>query len=260
MRDLPEKLFSINLYEEHNKILEFSNSKSIKTFFLYEEDKKLIEAVEIDFDKFSFSRRFHYAEGPIKDLIVKSDSKGDAELFILYSKSKNLNLQVISKTQINYNQKLYTNLSSNWFDPFLFFDDQLIVGYWQFESDFINLNFMNFSDKDRKPVNKLKLNRKNSLVISSSNKSSDKAKFNYIAILSGEDEILLATGGDELKLFKTKNTQKGFRIQDKNQLFFGKTNSVFLYNSNLSALIEFRPAGTGNQLFMSEKFSNLRIK
>ena len=256
---LPEKLFSINLYEEHNKILEFSNAKSIKTFFLYSTDKKIIESLEIDFEKFSFKRKFHYAEGPIKDLIIKSDSKGDAELFVLYSKNKSLNLQVITKTQINYNQKLYTNLSLNWFNPFLFFDDQLNVGYWRFESDYIKLNFINFSDKDRKPINKLELNRKNSLLISSSNKSLDKAEFKYAAILSDEDEILLASGSDELKLFKAKNTQNGFRIQDKNQLFFGKTNSVFLYNSNLSALIEFTTAKKSSQLFVSEKFSNLEL-
>ncbi len=256
---LAERLFSINLYEEHNKIVEFSNSKSVKTFFLYSTDKKIIESLEIDFEKFSFSRKFHYAEGPIEDLIVKPDSKGDAELFILYSKSKSLNLQVITKTQINYNQKLYTNLSLNWFNPFLFFDDQLNVGYWQFESDYIKLNFINFSDKDRKPINKLELNRKNSLLISGSNKSLDKAEFKYTAILSDEDEILLAYGGDELKLFEAKNTQNGFRIQDKNKLFFGKTNSVFLYNSNLSALIEFTPARKSSQLFVSEKFSNLEL-
>ena len=256
---LAERLFSINLYEEHNKIVEFSNSKSVKTFFLYSTDKKIIESLEIDFEKFSFSRKFHYAEGPIEDLIVKPDSKGDAELFILYSKSKSLNLQVITKTQINYNQKLYTNLSLNWFNPFLFFDDQLNVGYWQFESDYIKLNFINFSDKDRKPINKLELNRKNSLLISSSNKSLDKAEFKYTAILSNKDEILLAYGGDELKLFEAKNTQNGFRIQDKNKLFFGKTNSVFLYNSNLSSLIEFTPARKSSQLFVSEKFSNLEL-
>ena len=256
---LAERLFSINLYEDHNKIVEFSNSKSVKTFFLYSTDKKIIESLEIDFEKFSFNRKFHYAEGPIEDLIIKPDSKGDAELFILYSKSKSLNLQVITKTQINYNQKLYTNLSSNWFNPFLFFDDQLNVGYWQFESDFIKLNFINFSDKDRKPINKLELNRKNSLLISGSNKSLDKAEFKYTAILSNEDEILLAYGGNELKLFQAKNTKNGFRIQDKNQLFFGKTNSVFLYNSNLSALIEFTPARKSSQLFVSEKFSNLEL-
>lgn len=256
---LPEKLFSINLYEEHNKILEFNNNKSVKTFFLYSTDKKVIESFEVDFEKFSFSRRFHYAEGQIKDLLIKPDSKGDAELFILYSKNKILNLQVITKTAVNYNQKLYTDLSLNWLDPFLFFDDKLTVGYWQFESDFIKLNFINFAEKDRKPLNKLKLNRKNFLLISESNKSSRKENLKYSALLSNGEEIYLAAGGTELKLFNAKNTKNELRIQDKNQLFFGKTNSVFLYNSNLSALIEFIPAKTGNQLFVSEEFEDLKL-
>ena len=256
---LPEKLFTINLYEEHNKILEFSNSKTIKTFFLYSDDKKVVESIEIDFEKFSFSRKFHYAEGLIKDLLIKPDSKGDAEIFILYSNNKILNIQIITKTQINYNQKLYTNLSSNWLDPFLFFDDKLTVGYWQFESDFIKLNFISFTDKDRKPVNKLKLNRKYSLLISKSNKSLRKANLKYSALLSSGEEIYLAAGGNELKLFNIKNTENGLRNQDKNQLFFGKINSVFVYNSNLSALIEFTPAKTGNQLFVSEEFKDLKL-
>jgi hypothetical protein len=256
---LPERLFAVNLYEEHNKILDFSNSKSVKTFFLYSINKKIIESIEIDFEKFSFIRKFHYAEGPIKDLIIKADSKGDAELFILYSKNNNLNLQVITKTQINYNQKLYTNLSSNWFDPFLFFDDQLTIGYWQFESNYIKLNFLNFSDKDRKPVNELKLNRIDTLLVTKSNQSSNKSDLKYSAVLSNGEEILLATGGAKVKLFKAKNTKNGFRIQDKNQLFFGKTNSVFVYNSNLSALTEFKPAKTGNKLFVSNIFDDLEL-
>lgn len=256
---LPEKLFTVNLYEEHNKILEFGNSDFRKTFFLYSTDKKIIESLEIDFEKFSFARRFHYAEGPIKELIIKPDIKGDAELFILYSKNQILNLQVITKTELNYNQKLYTNLSSNWFDPLLFFDDKLTVGYWQFESDYMNLNFMNYADKGWKPVNKLKISQNNSLLISKSNQSSEKESNKYSALLSAGDEIILATGGNDLKLFDAKNTKNEFRITDKNQLFFGKTNTIFIYNSKLKALTEFIPAKTGNQLFISEKFKNLEL-
>jgi len=256
---LPEKLFTVNLYEEHNSILEFSNSDFRKTFFLYSADKKIIESLEIDFEKFSFIRKFHYAEGPIKELIIKPDVKGDAELFILYSQNKILNLQVITKTEINYNQKIYTNLSSNWFDPFLFFDEKLTVGYWQFESDYLNLNFMNYTDKGWKPVNKLKIKQNNLLLISKSNQSSEKGSDKYSAVLSAGDEISLVTGSTDIKFFNSKTTQNGFRITDKNQLFFGKTNTIFIYNSNLKALTEFITAKTGSQLFISEKFNNLEL-
>jgi len=255
----PEKLFSINLYEEHNKILEFSNTKSVKTFFLYSTDKKIIESLEINFEKFSFSRKFYYAEGPIKDLIVKSDSKGDAELFILFTKNKTFKLQVITKTGLNYNQKLYKNLGSGWFDSFLFFEDKLTVGYWNSEKDFLKFDLIYPMDKDTNPINKLIINDKTSTIISKSNKSASTRDQKFSSLIFKGDELYLTSGSKDVKLFKTRNIKEGFRIQDKNQLFFGKTNSVFLYNSNLSALIEFRPARSGNQLFMSEKFSNLEL-
>ena len=256
---LPEKLFTIDLYEDHNRILEFSNSKTFKTFFLYSDKRKVIESIEIDFEKFSFTRRFHYVEGPIQDLIIKPDDKGDAELFILYSKNNILNLQVITKTQINYNQKLYTNLSVNWFDPFLFFSDKLTIGYWQFESDSLKLEFVNFADIDQKSQSKLKFNRKNSLLISKSNKFGKNENIKYSAILSDGEKTILVLGNSEPKLYSSKNTKDQLRIQDKIQLFFGKTNSVFIYNSNLSALAEYIPAKKNNQLFISEKFENLDL-
>ena len=254
---LPERLFSINLYEDHNKIVEFSNTKSVKTFFLYSIDKKVIESLEIDFEKFSFSRKLHYADGPIKDLIIKPDGNGEAELFILFSKNKTLNMQVITKTLINYNQKLYTNLSSNWSDPVLFYDDRLTVGYWQFESDFLKLNYINIANNVRKSVNILKLNQKKSLVISKSNQNFSKESVKYATFLFNDEEMFLAAGGDELKVYKTKYLKNGFRITDKNQLFFGKTNSIFIYNSDLRVLTEFTPSKTSDELFLSETFKNL---
>lgn len=256
---LPEKIYEIKLYEDHTKLLEFSNSKSVKTFFLFSTDKRVIEAIEIDFEKYSFKRRFHYAEGPIQDLTIKTDNKGVAELFILYSKNEILNLQVITKTAINYNQKLYTDLTSNWFNPFLFFEEGLTIGYWQFESDLIKLNFLNLNEKDRNPLNKLVLSRNNQLLISSSNKLSGKEGFNFTGLFLNEEEIYLVTGRNEPKLYQAKNTKNGFRIPDKNQLFFGKTNSIFVYNSKLKALTEFTTSKLNDQLFMADKINDIEL-
>lgn len=114
-------------------------------------------------------------------------------------------------------------------------------------------------DKDVKPINKLIINDKTSKIISKSNHSTGTKDLKFTSLIFKDDELFLATGTKEVKLFKTKNTQNGFRIQDKNQLFFGKTNSVFLYNSKLSELTEFTPARTGNQLLVSEKFSDLEL-
>ncbi len=256
---LPEKLFAVKLYEDHNRILHFSNSKVQKTFYLYNAGEKIIEAIEIDFEKFSFTRRFHYSEGPIQDLIIRPDGKGDPELFILYSKNKTLNVQVITKTQINYNQKLYTNLASDWVKPFLFFDEKIMVGYWQYENNYLNLNYLEFTVKDSKTIEKLKLNPKNSILISKYNQTDKKDELKYSAFISTDEEIKLLLSKGDPKLYSIKGTKNGLRIQDKNQLFFGKTNSIFVYNSNLKGLIEYIPAKAGIELFVSEKFQNLDL-
>ncbi|MBK7631329.1 MAG: VCBS repeat-containing protein [Ignavibacteriales bacterium] len=256
---LPEKLYSVNLFEEHNKLLTFSNSKSVKTFFLYSTDKKNVEAIEIDFEKYTFKRKFHYTEGPIQDLAMKTDAGGEAELFILYSKNKILNLQAISKAPVNYSQKLYTILSSNWSNPFLFFQDKLTIGYWQIDADYTKLELLNFTEKERKPITKLKINGNNYGLVSKSNKVQTKDGFNYSVLLSSEEKYFIVAGVYEPKNFSTINTNKGFRIQDKNQLFFGKTNSIFVYDSNLSLVTEYISAKTSNKLFTAGKVENIKL-
>lgn len=256
---LPEKYFAVELYEIHNKILEFSNSNSKKTFFLYSTDKKVVEAIEVDFEKYNFKRKIHYVEGPIQDIKIKPDAEDEAELFILYSKDKSLNLQVISKTQVGFNQKVYTKLSSNWFDAFLFFDDKLTIGYWQYDDTFLKLNFISFTENERTPITKLKLNRKNLLLVSKSNSPIRKDGFKYSALLKNEYETFLVVGDREPKLFKSFSTKNEFRIQDKNQLFFGKNNSVFVYNSDLHSLTENIPAKTNGRFLIAEKIKEINL-
>ncbi|HMN25275.1 MAG TPA: VCBS repeat-containing protein [Ignavibacteriaceae bacterium] len=256
---LPEKYFAVDLYDDHNKILEFSYEKSKKTFFLYSSNKRIIETIEVDFDNYNFKRKIHYAEGPIQDIKIKPDAEGEAELFALYSKDKTLNLQVISKTPVGFNQKVYTNLSSNLFNAFLFFDDKLTIGYWQYDEEFLKLNFISFTEDEQTPLTKLKLNRKNSLLVSRSNSIFSKDSFKYSALLKNEYETFMVAVDKEPKLYSIINFKNEFRIQDKNQLFFGKNNSLFVYDSNLSSLIEITAAKTGGSFLMAEKITDIKL-
>lgn len=256
---IPERLFAVDLFDDHENMFVFDNSKSLKTFFLYSNDKKIIESLEIDFEKFTFKRKFHYAEGPIKDIMIKADLKGDAELFILYSANSTLNLQVITKTEIDYNKKLYTNLSSNWANPFLFFADDLTVGYWQNANNLTKLNFLDFSSKDRKSEIILSFDNDVKLITANSNHLIEKEKFKYCSLLSNKDEIYLVAGSSQPKIYSSKNNNYEFRITGKNQLFFGKTNSVFIYNSKLKAVTEFALSNTTDRMLITDKFNDIEL-
>ena len=78
-------------------------------------------------------------------------------------------------------------------------------------------------------------------------------------MLSNEEDIYLVAGINEPKLYQAKKTKNGFRIPDKNQLFFGKTNSIFVYNSKLKALTEFTTSKLNNQLFMVDIFKDFEL-
>jgi hypothetical protein len=123
----------------------------------------------------------------------------------------------------------------------------------------LNLNYLEFTEKDPKTVIKLNLNPKNSVMISKHNQTDNKEALKYSAFVSEDEEIKLLLSKEEPKLYSIKGTKNGLRIQDKNQLFFGKTNSIFVYNSDLKGLIEYFPAKASKELFVSEKFQNLDL-
>jgi len=78
-------------------------------------------------------------------------------------------------------------------------------------------------------------------------------------LLSNEEDIYLVAGINEPKLYQAKKTKNGFRIPDKNQLFFGKTNSIFVYNSKLKSLTEFTASKLNDQLFITDKIKDIEL-
>ena len=141
----------------------------------------------------------------------------------------------------------------------MFFDDKLTIGYWQYDEEFLKLNFISFTEDEQTPLTKLKLNRKNSLLVSRSNSIFSKDSFKYSALLKNEYETFMVAVDKEPKLYSIINFKNEFRIQDKNQLFFGKNNSLFVYDSNLSSLIEITAAKTGGSFLMAEKITDIKL-
>ncbi len=65
-----------------------------KTFFLYKKGDRTIEAVEINFDGFRYTKKSFYADGPIVDLKVASDKPLDRPtIYVLIKKNRQLVLQ-----------------------------------------------------------------------------------------------------------------------------------------------------------------------
>ena len=255
---LPEKIYSIKLFDNYSNIIGLSKTKLIKSFFLFNYKKRQIEIVEVNFEKFSFDRKFIYANGPIEDLIVKPDFKSDAELFIVYSKNNQLNLETILKTGLGYTRKTYINLEKKWESPFLYSSKKLGVGYWQTNSTTAFLKMVSSDSKTYNIKHQTQLGYKDYQLITKSNQSSDKKENDYCALFVSPKEVVLVQGDTSLAIYYGKSDDKGFRITNKNQLFFGKNNSIFIVDNNLKSLFELVPIKSTGRIKINKVLSSVK--
>jgi len=225
---LPEKIFTVNLNDNHKRILVFNNSKFTKTFFCFTTNKRIIESVQVDFENFTFKHNYFYADGSIEDLVIYPDKAGNAELFILYSKNKSLNFEIFSKTTLRYDNKIYKNISYNWLSPAIISAKEMLIGYWNISNGFINFSIANISvsNYEFRRMNKIKYG--DFSIVSESNNTSNHFNNTFVSLISGDDGVYLLNADNDYKLYSQLDNKYQFRITSKNQLFFDKNNTMFV--------------------------------
>lgn len=236
---LPEKYSTIKLYEEHSDITEFSKSKTQKYFYLFSPGKRVIELLKVNFENYTHTRSFIYADGLIHDLSIRSDENNEPELFIIYSKNKNLNLQLFKNVDLKDQKYFYRNVSNNWQSPFFVSLEIPTIGFWSKDRTSISLNYVTF--KDGKYISDPKYKTKkitNSIITKSENISGSKM-YKNISLLSQENQSDFIGIIDHKNLI-TQTTGVYFRITDKNQLFFGKNNSIFINENYTKTFFEIK--------------------
>ena len=254
----PEKYFSAKLNNNYNKIIEFSNSKLVKTFYCFSYGKRIIEAVEVNFENYTYKHDYFYTEGAIEDIIVSPDENKNAEIFVLYSRDKSLNFEIFSKTTLRYSNKIYKAISYNWFAPVIVSTDDMVIGYWSKNIDYINFNLVDLKEQQygAKLINRIKSG--DFSTVSESNISSDYKTVDFLSLITGKNGIFLFNGMNN-DIYSASNDKIGFRITNKNQLFFDKTNSVFVNNKKGKSFIRIKTGKTKKQLRMENIFENVDI-
>jgi len=255
---LPEIFYSINLFEDHNNITLFENAKTIKTFFLYSEGKRKIESVEIDFEKFSFKRDHLYAEGSIRDLLVKKNAIDNPEISIAFEKNKKINYQFFTKTTLQYSQSLAMDISSNWLSPIIISAEKPAIAYWYKDDEHLNLDIVNVNNMSKQTIANLEY--QNSSIISRSFFDNTNSSVNYVSLICGGGRIYLVKGDKEVSVYSTKSIKNDFRITDKKQLFFGKNNPVFVYDDKQKNIYGLFTSRNGKNLSVKKLISEIDIK
>lgn len=256
----PDKLYSVNLNDTHNNIIQFSNSKDVKTFFCFTYGKRLIEAIQIDFQKFTFNREYFYTEGPIEDFVISPDNSGFAELYVLFSKNNTLNLEIFSKTALRYSNRIYKNISVNWFSPVLLSTSNLLVGFWSRQGSDNIFELADLKGNKTTISDKIKINFSDYSITTIPQYLVNNSDNTLVSLISGTRILqLIRIDKNEFAIFSDKSGKFEFRITDKNQLFFDKTNSLFVNDKAGKTFYSLIPSRSTNQLRIEKIFDDISI-
>jgi hypothetical protein len=255
----PDKLYAVNLSDNYKSIIEFNNSKLLKTFYCFSLNKRIIEAVEVNFANYTFKHDYYYSEGPIEDLVVQPDEVGNAELFILYSKASCLNYEIYSKTSLKYSNKIYYGISYNWFSPSIISTKKMQIGYWNTVNGFENFNLVGLEESkyETKQLNKIKSGDLS--IVCESKTTNNFSEISFFSLISGQGRIFLLNGNDNFNIYSQINSKYDFRITNKNQLFFDKTNAIFVNASKERSVYKLFPIQGKNQLKITKIFEDIDI-
>lgn len=256
---LPEILYSIYLYGEHTELKICNISSTVKCFYLFNKTKREVEALEIDLKNYSYKRNFYYAQGSIEDVLIKRDYKNEPQVNILFNDNGKLALQSQYKIEDKTVIKTYPNLEKNWSDAYLISNKEKSIVYQQ-KSNF-NLTVKNLTAEDK--IYKTILSEN---FVDQSYFSIGKQKINagnksdeYFVLLFSKDKMYFFVDGNTYLNDKI-DKEKGLRITDKNQLFFGKNNSVFISENHTNSFYQLRLNDKAKTYKMDKVLSDVYIK
>jgi hypothetical protein len=114
-------------------------------------------------------------------------------------------------------------------------------------------------DDKYQPTTKIEINKNVHTFISKSNQGYKDSKLGYVSIINADDNLYLFTGEKSVEVFSNNSSLSNLRITDKNQLFFGKNNSIFVYDKNTMSVTEIRMSDYKKELVNKKLLSNISL-
>lgn len=141
---IPSTYYQVELKGIHKDFYIFQTTTNKISFFFYSENQRMIEILDVDFDKYNYKRDIIYTEGGIIDLWV-TDNNGNGEIKLLYSKNDNLNYGILRLSLDKKYKLIKYPLVSNDFvkaNILSYKEDKII--YWKKSDSLNSLKLVNF--------------------------------------------------------------------------------------------------------------------
>jgi hypothetical protein len=232
---IPEIWFPLPLFEEETDIIVNNENPQFKTFYCYTRDKKLIEVLNVDLKKNKFSRNSLYTKGKIKDIKLKKE-KG--RLYAAFLKDSSLGVTEFSGESGKYSEQTINDIHKNVLDAALSVYENPEVYYAASENDslIIGEKFLQVNKKSSEIHPGLRSIYNVLLYAGNFLSKSGSALYGFLTT-DVKNNLTFFISRDTM-VMRGKGSIPGFRIKEKNQLFFGKMRSnesrkVFIYNDDL---------------------------
>ena len=159
----------------------------------------------------------------------------------------------------NITRSNYEGLTSNWSNPFLTISDNPSLGYWESGDKQVTLKFLFIKDNKFNQSTKLEIDKNILTIISKTNQDYTASDFHYASLISAKENYYLITGEESVEIYSGNAYINDLRNTDKNQLFFGKNNSIFVADTNSKSLYEIIPFEANKKLSVKKIFSEIEL-
>ncbi|HSD63247.1 MAG TPA: VCBS repeat-containing protein [Ignavibacteriaceae bacterium] len=217
---IPDIWFPLPLFEAESDISVNNKNPQFKTFYCYTPGKKLIEVLNVDLKTNKFSRNSYYTAGKIIDLKIKRDN---GEVFAAYLKDQNLGVTVFSADNDKYSGYSIKDIRQNVIAASLSIEGNPEVYFAASENNKIIIGEKYLEKNKSKPEINTGLKSDSNVILFAGNFLSKSASALYGFLNSeGKDNYVIFISPDSYIISGKKSVLPGFRIIDKNQLFFGE--------------------------------------
>lgn len=214
----PANYFSVPIRGNHNKIETKNFSKQSTTFFCYSEGKKLVEAIEVEFNTGKINRSEFYTARPISN--VKPILNEHEMVFVSSLLNNRLTLEIFEKEE---SWKLFTdyNISEKAISADLSALKGIKLFFWNQFGDSIKLFKKTIFPEEIKAEFILKAKMKNiSNFLTVVNDFHNLDKESIISFVeSDEKSYILVSHDGSVNSFDVKQVKNNLTVKDLNQLF-----------------------------------------
>jgi hypothetical protein len=143
--------------------------------------------------------------------------------------------------------------------PSIISTKDLLLGYWNYRNQYLNFNIVDINPNKYETSVKNRIEGGDYLIFSESNNNKNINNNASESIVVGNDGIFVLNFKDEYKSYSQKHNKYDLRITDKNQLFFDKTNSIFVNDKVNKDFYKIKLVKSKNLLLVEKLFTDVDI-